>query len=45
MAGSGYYKNPTGMIKSRLAEEENVMLQERVYEYEKRMDNYRNAQN
>lgn len=27
MTGSGYYKNPTGMIKSRLAEEENVILQ------------------
>lgn len=31
-------------LKSRLAEESNVILQEKIYEYEQKMDNYRLSQ-
>jgi hypothetical protein len=31
--------------KSRLAEESNYILQEKIYEYEQKMDNYRLSQN
>jgi hypothetical protein len=30
--------------KSRLAEESNYILQEKIYEYEQKMDNYRLSQ-
>lgn len=34
----------SGPLKSRLAEESNVILQERIFEYEQKMENYRLSQ-
>jgi hypothetical protein len=41
---SPFGEKRTPNIKSRLAEESNFILQEKIYEYEQKMDNYRMSQ-